>query len=217
MPVISKIDETGAVVGEHDLRETLLESELNLGLVHEVVRSELAAHRQGTAAAKSRGQVSGGGAKPWRQKGTGRARAGTSRVPQWTKGGVAFPPIPRSYEFKVNKKARAKAFRMVLGDLVAGGTVKVLSGVEFDEPSTKRGAGLVDGAGVALPLLVIAAPKPTALEGTADPERNLLLSLRNLPGVRAVPLGEVEVQDYAWAAGALITEDAIRFLEGSGA
>jgi large subunit ribosomal protein L4 len=205
MPVISKIDETGAVVGEHDLRETLLESEVNLGLVHEVVRSELAAHRQGTAAAKSRGQVSGGGAKPWRQKGTGRARAGTSRVPQWTKGGVAFPPIPRSYEFKVNKKARAKAFRMVLGDLVAGGTVKVLSGVEFDEPSTRRGAGLVDGAGVELPLLVVASPEELAL----------LLSLRNLPGVRALPVGDVEVQDYAWAAGALITEDAIRFLEGS--
>jgi large subunit ribosomal protein L4 len=205
MPVISKIDETGAVVGEHDLRETLLESEVNLGLVHEVVRSELAAHRQGTAAAKSRGQVSGGGAKPWRQKGTGRARVGTSRVPQWTKGGVAFPPIPRSYEFKVNKKARAKAFRMVLGDLVAGGTVKVLSGVEFDEPSTRRGAGLVDGAGVELPLLVVASPEELAL----------LLSLRNLPGVRALPVGDVEVQDYAWAAGALITEDAIRFLEGS--
>jgi len=205
MPVISKIDETGAVVGEHDLRETLLESEVNLGLVHQVVRSELAAHRRGTAAAKSRGQVSGGGAKPWRQKGTGRARVGTSRVPQWTKGGVAFPPIPRSYEFKVNKKARAKAFRMVLGDLVAGGTVKVLSGVEFDEPSTRRGAGLVDGAGVELPLLVVASPEELAL----------LLSLRNLPGVRALPVGDVEVQDYAWAAGALITEDAIRFLEGS--
>ncbi len=207
MPVISKIDESGAPVGEHDLLEALLEAEVNIGLVHEVVRSEMAARRQGTSSAKSRGEVRGGGAKPWRQKGTGRARAGSSRVPHWTAGGVAFPPIPRSYEFKVNKKVRAKAFRMVLGDLVQGGTVKVLAGVSFDEPSTKRAVALIEGAQTERPLLVIAAPEELAL----------LLSCRNLPGVRALPVTDLEVQDYVWAKSALITEAALPFLEGGAA
>lgn len=207
MPVISKIDESGAPVGEHDLLEALLEAEVNIGLIHEVVRSEMAARRQGTASAKSRGEVRGGGAKPWRQKGTGRARAGSSRSPNWTAGGVAFPPIPRSYEFKVNKKVRAKAFRMVLGDLVQGGTVKVLAGVSFDEPSTKRAVTLVAGAQTERPLLVVAAPEELAL----------LLSFRNLPGVRALPVTDLEVQDYVWAKSALITEAALPFLEGGAA
>lgn len=204
MPVISKIDESGAVVGEHELVDGLLESEANIGLLHEVVRSELAARRQGTASAKTRGQVSGGGAKSWRQKGTGRARAGSSRVSQWTHGGVAFPPIPRSFEFKVNKKVRAKAFRMAMGNLVENGSLSVLAGTSFEEPSTKRAAALVGGAGVELPLLLIAAPD----------ELGLLLSFRNLPGVRALPVGDVEVQDYIWARSALITEAALPFLEG---
>ncbi|GAB4245872.1 MAG: 50S ribosomal protein L4 [Thermoleophilia bacterium] len=192
------------MVGEHELPEALVEGEANIGLLHEVVRAELAAARQGTAAAKSRGQVSGSGAKPWRQKGTGRARAGSTRVPHWTGGGVAFPPVPRDYSFKVNKKVRAKAFRMALGNLVASGAVRVLAGAEFAEPSTRRAAGILAQAGLGAPTLVVASPQ----------EVNLLLSFRNLAYTRVLPVSEVQVQDYLWARSALFTPAALALLEG---
>ena len=107
MPTIAKIDESGALVGEHQLRDDLVESEINIPLLHEVVRAELAAYPQGTKAAKSRSEVSGSGAKPWRQKGTGRARAGSNRLPHWRGGGTAFPPQPRDWNFKVIIEVRA--------------------------------------------------------------------------------------------------------------
>jgi large subunit ribosomal protein L4 len=204
MPAISIIDESGAVVGEHQLTDSVVEPEASIGLLHEVVRSELASYRQGTAAAKSRGQVSGSGAKPWRQKGTGRARAGSTRVPQWTKGGVAFPPIPRSYDLKVNKKARAKAFRMALGNLVEFGDVKVLSGVDFEQPSTQRAAAIVRNAELETPTLVVTAPEEIAATK----------SFCNLKRVRVFPINLVEVQDYIWARSAVFTEAAIVLLEG---
>jgi large subunit ribosomal protein L4 len=204
MAVIAKIDESGVAVGEHELKERLLEKEPNIGLLHEVVRAELASYRQGTAAAKSRGQVSGSGAKPWRQKGTGRARAGSSRIPHWYHGGVAFPPIPRSYDFKVNKKVRAKAFRMALGSLVEGGNVRVLSGVQFAQPSTKRAAAILASTGLERPFLVITAPE----------ELETVLSFRNVSGVRVFTLSEIEVQDYLWARSVLLTEAALTLLEG---
>lgn len=204
MSTIAKIDENGAAVGEHQLDERLVESEANIGLLHEVVRSELASYRQGTASAKSRGQVSGSGAKPWRQKGTGRARAGSSRIPHWYHGGSAFPPIPRSYEFKVNKKVRAKAFRMALGALVEDGNVRVLSGVEFSQPSTKRAATILKSTGVEGPFLVITAPE----------ELEVLLSFRNIPSTRVFPINEVEVQDYLWARSVVMTDAALILLEG---
>jgi large subunit ribosomal protein L4 len=204
MAVIAKIDESGVAVGEHELNERLLEREPNIGLLHEVVRAELASYRQGTAAAKSRGQVSGSGAKPWRQKGTGRARAGSSRIPHWYHGGVAFPPIPRSYDFKVNKKVRAKAFRMALGSLVEGGNVRVLSGVQFAQPSTKRAAAILASTGLERPFLVITAPE----------ELETVLSFRNVSGVRVFTLSEIEVQDYLWARSVLLTEAALTLLEG---
>lgn len=204
MPSIHKIDEKGAVVGEHVFADALVEAELNIGLVHEVVRGELAARRQGTHAAKTRGQVSGGGAKPWRQKGTGRARAGSSRVSHWTGGGMAFPPISRDHSFKVNKKARSKAFRMALGNLISGDAVRVLSGVDFEAPSTRRAAAILASAELEGPTLVIATSQ----------EVNTLLSFRNLPRTRVLPLSEVEVQDYVWARSAVLTEAAVSVLEG---
>lgn len=204
MSTIAKIDESGAAVGEHQLDERLVESQANIGLLHEVVRSELASYRQGTASAKSRGQVSGSGAKPWRQKGTGRARAGSSRIPHWYHGGSAFPPIPRSFDFKVNKKVRAKAFRMALGALVEDGNVRVLSGVEFLQPSTKRAAAILKSTGLEGPFLVITAPE----------ELEALLSFRNIPSTRVFPINEVEVQDYLWARSAVMTDAALILLEG---
>jgi large subunit ribosomal protein L4 len=204
MPTITKIDETGAVLGEHELSDRLVEEKADIGLLHEVVRSELAASRRGTAAGKNRSRVAGSGAKPWRQKGTGRARAGSVRVSQWTGGGMAFPPIPRDWSFKINKKARAKAFRMALGNLVQGGGVRVLATEEFEEPSTKRAAEIMGKAELEGPTLVVAGPD----------EINLLLSFRNLPNTRVLPLTVVEVQDYLWARTAVITQGAVALLEG---
>jgi len=204
MPTIAKIDESGAPVGQHQLRDDLVESEVNIPLLHEVVRAELAAYRQGTRAAKSRGEVAGSGAKPWRQKGTGRARAGSSRLPHWRGGGVVFPPKPRDWSLKVNKKARVKAFRMALGNLVENDGLRVLAGTEFSEPSTKRASVFVEKSQLAAPLLVVTSPD----------ELEMVLSFRNIPGIRAFPINVLEVQDYVWARNAVFTEAAVSILEG---
>jgi large subunit ribosomal protein L4 len=203
MPSIDRIDENGAVVGRHELAEDLVQDRVNIGLLHQVVTAELAGHRQGTAAAKTRSEVAGTTAKQWRQKGTGRARVGSGKVSQFTGGGVAFPPIPRSYAKKINKKVKAQAFRMALGDLVAGGTVRVLSSTSWDEPSTQKAAGIIGKADLDRPLLVL----------TSGDEINALKSFRNLAGTRALTIGDAEVQDYVWAKSLLFTEAAVSFLE----
>jgi len=204
MPSIDRINESGAVVGQHELAEGLVQDRINIGLLHQVVTAELAGHRQGTASAKTRSQVAGTTAKQWRQKGTGRARVGSGKVAQFTGGGVAFPPIPRSYAKKVNKKVKAQAFRMALGDLVAGGTVRVLSATTFEEPSAKKAAGIIGKAALDRPLLVL----------VSGDEVNALKSFRNLAGTRALAIGDAEVQDYVWAKSLLFTEAAVSFLEG---
>jgi large subunit ribosomal protein L4 len=203
MPSIDRIDANGAVVGQYELAEGLVQDRINIGLLHQVVTAELAGHRQGTAAAKSRSEVAGTGAKQWRQKGTGRARVGSGKVSHFTGGGVAFPPIPRSYAKKVNKKAKVAAFRMALADLVSGGTVRVLSGATFEEPSTKRAAGILSKAELDKPLLVLVGAQ----------EVGALKSFRNITGTRVLPVGEAEVQDYVWAKSLLFTEAAVSFLE----
>jgi large subunit ribosomal protein L4 len=204
MASIEKIDEKGAVVGKREIAAGLVQDDVNIGLLHYVVTAELAGHRQGTAAAKTRGEVAGTTAKQWRQKGTGRARVGSGKVSHFTGGGVAFPPIPRSYKMKVNKKVRAQAYRMAFGDLVTGGTVRVLTGAEFAEPSTKRAAEIINKAGIAKPLLVLVGPE----------EISALKSFRNIADTRALTVGEAEVQDYVWAGSLLLTEAAVSFLEG---
>ena len=204
MASIDKIDEKGAVVGKQELADALVQDEVNIGLLHYVVTAELAGHRQGTASAKTRGEVAGTTAKQWRQKGTGRARVGSGKVSHFTGGGVAFPPIPRSYKMKVNKKVKVQAFRMALGNLVSEGTVRVLTGAEFAEPSTKRAAQIISKAQIANPVLVLVGPE----------EVSALMSFRNLAGIRACSVGEAEVQDYIWARSLLFTEAAVSFLQG---
>jgi large subunit ribosomal protein L4 len=204
MPHIDKIDQSGAVVGQYDLTTDLVQDNINIGLLHQVVTAELANHRQGTASAKSRSEVAGTTAKQWRQKGTGRARVGSGKVSHFTGGGVAFPPIPRSYAKKINKKVKAQAFRMALADLVNGGTVRVLSGADWTEPSTKKAATLIGKAELDRPLLVL----------VNGDELNALKSFRNLAGTRALAIGDAEVQDYVWAKSLLFTEAAVSFLTG---
>ena len=204
MPSIDKIDENGAVVGRHELAGALIQNEMKIGLLHQVVAAELAGHRQGSASAKGRSEVAGSGGKQWRQKGTGRARVGSGKVSQFTGGGMAFPPAPRSFAKKTNKKVKVQAFRMALGDLVAGGTVRVLSEAVFDEPSTSRAAALLDKMELDRPLLVLVGADEIAA----------LKSFRNLSGIRALAVGDAEVQDYVWAKSLLFTESAVSFLEG---
>jgi large subunit ribosomal protein L4 len=169
-------------------------------LVHESVRAELAARRQGTASTKTRGEVRGGGAKPWRQKGTGRARAGSSRSPVWTGGGTVFGPKPRHYTFKVNRKERRAAFRSALSIHADRGTIAVFDVKAFDDVSTKAAARLVADWGIKGSLLVV----------LGEAEERVALSFRNLAPVRAVvPTTNVGVADLVGAANVLVSQAAL--------
>jgi large subunit ribosomal protein L4 len=173
-------------------------------LVHEAVRAELNARRAGTRGAKSRGLVAGGRGKPWRQKGTGRARAGTIRAPQFVGGGLAFPPTARSFEVKVNRKAYRTALRGALSAHVGEGTLGIVDGSAFEEPSTKKAAGFLDAWGQELPTLLVANEDETAL----------LKSFRNLERVVIVPPSELEVAGIVWARSLLVTEAALDAVQG---
>src|SRR3954451_1429887 len=151
MPDATTLGGTAKVTLDADVFETAF----NGPLVHEVVVAELAARRQGTHATRTRGMVSGGGQKPWRQKGTGRARAGTSRSPLWTGGGTVFGPSPRHYVVKVNRKARKAALRSALSIHAERETIAVLDPSAFDGPSTKQAAGLLDGRAGGSVLVVV--------------------------------------------------------------
>ncbi len=186
------------------LEETIFGVEVKAHLVHETVRAELNAARAGTRAAKSRGLVAGGRAKPWRQKGTGRARAGTTRAPHWTGGGVAFPPSPRNFEVKVNRKARRAAFRGALAQHANGGTLALLETAGFDRPSTQLAARLLESGGMETPVVVVAT----------DAEENLIKSFRNLERVLVTVPAELEVTTLVWARSLLVTEAALEAVQG---
>jgi large subunit ribosomal protein L4 len=168
-------------------------------LVHESVRAELNARRQGTASTKTRGKVRGGGAKPWRQKGTGRARAGSARSPIWTGGGTVFGPQPRHYTFKVNRKERRAALRSALSVHAERGTIAVLDPSPFTEPSTKQAAELIaDWANGGSVLVVL-----------NEEQVDVALSFRNLRRVSVLPSSDVGVADLVGAASLLVTEEAL--------
>jgi large subunit ribosomal protein L4 len=167
--------------------------------VHETVRAELNAARAGTRGAKSRGLVAGGRSKPWRQKGTGRARAGTSRAPHWTGGGVAFPPGMRSFEVKVNRKARRAALRSALSAHAAAATIAILDGSTFEEPSTKKAVQLLSDWGNERPVVVVAT----------DDEEPLVKSFRNLERVAVTAPSELDVAGVVWARSLLVSEAAL--------
>jgi len=185
------------------LDETVFSAELKPHLVHETVRAEMNAARAGTRGSKSRGLVAGGRSKPWRQKGTGRARAGTSRAPHWTGGGVAFAPGMRSFEVKVNRKARRSALRGVLSNHASDGTLAILDGSGFEAPSTKQAAELLAGFG----------DRPTLVVVSED-EELLIKSFRNLEKVLVVAPSELEVASLVWARSVLISEDALPLVLG---
>jgi large subunit ribosomal protein L4 len=172
-------------------------------LVHEAVRAELAAARAGTRGAKSRGLVAGGRAKPWRQKGTGRSRQGTTRAPQWVGGGRAFPPVMRDFSFKVNRKERRAAYRMALSAHAREGTLALFDASAFEEPSTKAAAAFVDTVAKELPLVVVAT----------DEEVGAIKSFRNLPRVAVTLPEDLEVAGIVWARTLLVSEKALPLVE----
>jgi large subunit ribosomal protein L4 len=168
-------------------------------LVHESVRAELAARRRGTHATKTRGQVRGGGAKPWRQKGTGRARAGSTRSPIWVGGGTIFGPSPRRYTFKVNRKERRAALRSALSVHADRGSIAIFDPGPFDTPSSKRAAALLGSSGLATPSLIV----------LTDAQERAALSFRNLERVSVLPVSMVGVADLIGAAAVVCSREAL--------
>ena len=188
--------------GSATLDATAFEAAFNMPLVHEAVRAELNARRQGTHSTKTRGEVSGGGAKPWRQKGTGRARAGSSRSPVWTGGGTVFGPQPRHYTVKVNRKARRAAFRSALSVHAERGSLAIFDAATFTVPSTKQAARLLGDW-----------ERPAATSQTlvllTESEAQAGLSFRNLVRVRVMPVGDAGVADLMGAGSLLVSESAL--------
>ena len=193
--------------GDVSLDEAVFGAEIKAQLVHEAVRAELNAHRQGTRAAKSRGQVSGGRSKPWRQKGTGRARQGTTRAPQWKGGGVVFPATPRNFEVKVNKKALKAALRSALSDHAQAGTLVLLDGGSFEAPSTKSALQLLADWGQQTPTVVI----------LGEDEEAAAKSFRNLDRVLVTVPSELEVAQIVWARSLVVSQAALEAVQGRAA
>jgi large subunit ribosomal protein L4 len=196
------LDAAGKKSKDVTLEAEIFGAEVKPHLVHETVRAELSGDRAGTRAVKSRGLVAGGRGKPWRQKGTGRARAGTTRAPQWTGGGAAFQPRT-NFDVKVNKKTRKAAFRAALSAHAKEGTLAFVDGSAFGEPSTKQAVGLLEAWGQRTPILVVAI----------DEEEALIKSFRNIPRVLVVAPAEVEVAALVWARSLLVSETALELMQ----
>jgi large subunit ribosomal protein L4 len=186
------------------LEEAVFGAEVKPHLVHETVRAELNDARSATRGGKSRGLVAGGRSKPWRQKGTGRARAGTTRAPHWTGGGMAFPPNNRSFSSKVNRKARRAAMRSALSAHAQAGTIGILDPSGLSEPSTKAALGLVEKWAKDRPILVVAQ----------EEDEGLIKSFRNLERVVITVPSELEVNQVVWARSLLISEPALEQVQG---
>jgi large subunit ribosomal protein L4 len=198
------LDVAGKKSKDVALEEAVFSVEIKPHLVHEAVRAELNAQRAGTSATKSRGLVSGGRAKPWRQKGTGRARQGTIRAPQFEGGGHAFAKVPRTYIQKVNRKVAKAALRSALASHVNEGSLAIVDAAIFDAPSTKLARGFVEGSGLEAPLVIVAT----------DGETNLVKSFRNLDRVAIVAPSELDVAAVVWARSLLVTESALELVQG---
>ena len=197
------LDATGKKSKDLTLDESVFGADVKPHLVHEAVRAELNANRAATRGVKSRGLVAGGRSKPWRQKGTGRARAGSTRAPNWTGGGVAFA-VRSNFGGKVNRKERKAAFRAVLSAHADEGTFAVLADDSFDEPSTRDAAALVEAWGKQPPLIVVAQEEQDAIAK----------SFRNLDGVQVVTPSEVEISALVWARSLLVSEGALELVRG---
>ena len=182
MPKANVFDMAGKQVGEIDLSDAIFGIEPNVSVMHDVVKNHLANCRQGTQSALTRAEVSGGGRKPWRQKGTGRARQGSTRAPQWTHGGIVFAPKPRSYRYTLNKKVKRLALKSALSAKAAEGKVFVVDDLGMDEIKTKTFQSFLNTMGAGKAVVVTACP-------------NVVKSARNIPGVVTSPATLINVYD----------------------
>ena len=203
-PKAPLLDAAGKKAKDVTLEASIFAAEVKPHLLHETVRAEMNEQRSATRGAKTRALVSGGRAKPWRQKGTGRARAGTTRAPHWTGGGVAFPTGDRNFEVKVNRKARRSALRGALSAHATNGTFGVLDGSGFDAPSTSRAADLLASWGKESPVVVVAT----------DDEQSVIKSFRNLDKVVVTAPSELNVAAVVWARSLLVTQEALQAVQG---
>ena len=192
----------GKEVGKLDLNDAVFGVEVNEHLVHMAVLQQLANNRQGTQKAKTRSEVRGGGRKPWRQKGTGHARQGSTRSPQWTGGGVVFAPVPRDYSFKINKKEKRAALKSALTSRVQENKLIVVDELKLDEIKTKKFAQVMKNLNVDKALVVI-----------NDNDQNIVMSARNIPTVKVAQTNTINVFDILKYSTVVVTKDAVATIE----
>ena len=202
MAKVSVYNIEGKVVGDIELNDAIFGVEVNEHLVHLAVVQQLANNRQGTQKAKTRSEVSGGGRKPWRQKGTGHARQGSTRAPQWTGGGVVFAPVPRDYSFKMNKKEKKAALKSALTSKVQSSALIVVDELKFDEIKTKNFAAVMNNLKVEKGLVVL-----------AQNDANVVLSAKNIPTVQTTLTSTLNVYDVMNAGTVVLTKDAVAKIE----
>ena len=202
MAKVSVYNMEGSQVGEIELSDAVFGVKVNEHLVHMAVLQQLANNRQGTQKAKTRSEVSGGGRKPWRQKGTGHARQGSTRAPQWTGGGVVFAPTPRDYSFKLNKKEKQLALKSALTSRVAEEKIFVLDALKMDEVKTKQFQAVLDALKVNKALVVL-----------EENDQNVILSARNIPNVKTAQTNTINVYDILKYDTLVITKDAVSKIE----
>ena len=203
MPKTNVYDMSGKQVGEIELSEAVFGIEPNEAVVHDVVKNHLANCRQGTQSALTRAEVSGGGRKPWRQKGTGRARQGSTRAPQWTHGGIVFAPKPRSYSYTLNKKAKRLALKSVLSAKVAEASLVVIDSIKMDAPKTAAFAAFLKAVGCDTKVLVV----------TAAADQNVVKSGRNIPGCEVTFANLLNVYDVVNANKLVVDKAALAKLQ----
>jgi len=233
MPNVKVVDMAGKEVGEISLSDVIFGAEVNGAVLHAAVRAYLMNQRQGTQSTLTRTEVSGGGKKPWRQKGTGRARQGSTRSPQWTHGGVALGPKPRDYRTDMNKKARRAAFFAALSAKVAEGNLVIVDEISFETPSTKKAAEMLvalgatktvvkkywpdHAAGEELPAEKVTGKERTVLDSalivTANADQTVCRSARNIPGVTVSHSGVLNVYEVLNCTKVVMTVDAVKKLE----
>jgi len=202
MANVSVYNMEGKEVGTIELNDAVFGVEVNEHLVHMAVVQQLANNRQGTQKAKTRSEVSGGGRKPWRQKGTGHARQGSTRSPQWTGGGVVFAPVPRDYSFKLNKKEKRAALKSALTSKVQDSNLIVVDELKFDEIKTKNFANVMNNLKVEKGLVVI-----------ADNDANVVMSAKNMADVNTALVNTINVYDIMKAKTVVLTKDAVAKIE----
>ena len=203
MPKATVVNMTGTKVGEVELSDAIFGIEPNEVVVHEVVKNHLANCRQGTQSALTRAEVSGGGIKPWRQKGTGRARQGSTRAPQWTHGGIVFAPKPRDYSYALNKKVKRLALKSVLSAKAAEGNVIVVDGLELGEIKTKAMVNFLNAVEAGKKSVVV----------TNEVNENVVKSARNIPGVTTTTAKILSVYDIVNADKFIVDKAAMAVME----